>query len=112
MKAGFQIELMENEIFYRFRWTKGRGTRIPGSETKAYRICLLSEGPGEETWIYVRRDTRASAVSATKQLLGLSTKEWSKMLGRYRTKQKRIRERVRRARRIKEARVAARAKRL
>lgn len=112
MRRRIEIELMERETFQRFRWSRGRGTPVPGTETKAFRISVIIEGPGEQTWVHVRRDTCALASVATKELLGLSNERWAKMKARYRAKQARIKESVRRARCGKARRIAKRAWRL
>ncbi len=112
MRRRIEIELMERETFYRYRWRRSRGTPVPGTETNAFRISVLIEGPGEQTWIHVRRDTCALAGAAAKELLGLSNERWAKMKARYRAKQARIKESVRRARRVKARRIAKRARRL
>lgn len=112
MRRRVEIELMERETFYRYRWRRSRGTPVPGTETNAFRISVLMEGPGEQTWIHVRRDTRVLAVAAMKELLGLSNERWARMKARYRAKQERNKEMVRRARCAKALRVLKRARRM
>ena len=94
------IEAIEPETFYRYRWNRGRGTRVPGSATTVYRVIVLAEGPEEQTLVHVRRKTRALAIAATKELLGLSGEQWDKMLERYRARCERIKELRREARTV------------
>lgn len=111
MRRRIEILVIESETFYGYKWKYGTGVRIPGTESKAFRVVALVEGPEEQTWVHVRRKTRALAFAATKELLGISTERWAKVLERYKARQRRVKEQVERSRRAKMRSILRRARR-